>query len=494
MDYLPLFLRLEDTHCLLVGGGEIAARKSRLLLAAGAELKVVAPALGAELAAARDAGRIVHLAREFRAGDLDGMRLVVAATDGEAVNAAVAAAAKSRNVFCNVVDDRERSDAIMPAIVDRSPLVVAISTGGASPVIARRMRERIERALPHGIAALTRLAGRWRRRVAGRFADLTARRRFWERVLDGEVGRLAEGGRVRAAERALERSLAGAEADAAPRGEAWLVGAGPGDPSLLTLRALNLLQQAEVVLHDRLVSREVLALARRDATRIEVGKSPGGHCMPQSEINALLVELVAAGKRVCRLKGGDPFVFGRGGEEVEALAAAGLSYQVVPGITAAAGCAAYAGIPLTHRDHAQSVVLLTAHGRESVDRLDWPSLARDRQTLAFYMGVARAPDIRRELIAHGRSPETPAAIVESGTTAAQRVLRGRLDELPATIARHRVRSPAMLIIGEVAGVDASLQWSEDARPAPKLRLAADEPSTAAKASGSAGRRSAAAGA
>ena len=454
MDYFPAFLRLEDKPCLLVGGGDVAARKARLLLSAGARLTVVAPVLNEELVVQVHNDRLRHKRRRFRDSDVDGHWLVVSATGDPRVERRVSEMAERAGVFCNAVDDRKNCSFITPAIVDRSPIVVAVSSGGSAPVLARRIRASIESQLSFTLGDLARLARRWRRRVGRALPDFSRRLRFWERVFDGPVAAAMAAGKRDTAQRLLAAELHDACESPEIRGEAWLVGAGPGDPGLLTLKALQVMQRADVILHDRLVSDAVLDLARRDAERISVGKAPGCPAVSQDEINALLVRLVSEGKRVCRLKGGDPFVFGRGGEEVAALEAAGLPVAVVPGITAAAGCAAAAGIPLTHRDAAQSLVLLTAHGKNSVDKLDWPSLARDRQTLAVYMGVRRFEQLMTRLITNGRAADTPIAIIERGTTPDQRVVRGRLGQLKMLADAHRIHSPAILLIGDVAAMGA----------------------------------------
>lgn len=440
MDYFPAFLDLDARNCLLVGAGDVAARKARLLLAAGARLTVVAPETCSAIGDLIDNGMVRWLQREFEPDDVKGNWLVVAATGCVDVQANVKQAADRESIFCNSVDDTANSSYITPAIVDRSPVVVAISSGGAAPVLARKIRARLEALIPASVGKLAAIAREWRGAVSRRITDSFGRRRFWERVFDLRVD----------SHEAMKQLLDDESAAPQRRGEAWLVGAGPGDPELLTLRALQAMHDADVIVHDRLVSDAVLELARRDAERIPVGKIPGCSKNSQEAINALLVRLVSEGRRVCRLKGGDPFIFGRGGEEAEALAAAGLRWQVVPGITAAAGCAAYSGIPLTHRDASQSVVLITGHGKNSIDRLDWPSLARDRQTLAVYMAVRRFPELMHNLIEHGRAADTPVAIVENGTTPEQRVIRGSLGQLPMLASAHRIRAPAMLIIGEVA--------------------------------------------
>ncbi len=448
MDYFPAFLDLNDRACLVVGGGNVALRKIRLLRAAGARISVVAPETIAAIDEMADRGELVVRRRAFLSGDVRGAWLVVSATGDLDVERNVFAAASDAGVFCNSVDSIDRCSYITPAIVDRSPLVVAISSGGKAPVLARQLREKLEGMLPARLARLAALAGRWRERVGKRITNSLGRRRFWEQVLTGPAADDVLAGREDRAEQRMADALN--QNTRETEGVAWLVGAGPGDPGLLTLRALQLMQAADVILHDRLVSDDVLALARRDADLISVGKSPTGNSVRQEDINALLVQLVREGKRVCRLKGGDPFIFGRGGEEAEVLDDAGCRYEVVPGVTAAAACAAYSGIPLTHRKAAQCVVLLTAHGQDNVDNLDWPSLARDRQTLAVYMGVRRFPELMNGLIAHGRATDTPIAIVERGTMAEQRVIRGTLGQLTLLAEAYRVESPSILIIGEVA--------------------------------------------
>ena len=455
MQYFPAFLMLEGKPCLLVGGGKTAARKARLLLSAGATITVVAPHLDEAFEALLASERIDHDARKFRTGDVAGHWLVVSATGDPDVERQVCDAATQAGIFCNAVDDRSNCSYITPAIVDRGALVVAVSSGGVAPVFARQLRARIEAMLPARIAGIIDVAARWREQVAQRLKDLTMRRQFWERYFERNAAVDAQ-----AAEREIASLLDRGEN---PTGIAWLVGAGPGDPDLLTLRALHILHAADVIVHDRLVSADILALARRDAERIAVGKRPGCRANRQEDINALLVQLVQKGLRVCRLKGGDPFIFGRGGEEAEALDAAGLNFEVVPGITAASGCAAAAAIPLTHRDAAQSVVLLTAHGRDSLDSLDWPSLARDRQTLAVYMGVRRFPDLMSKLIEHGRPADTAVAIIERGTTVRQRIIRGTLGQLTLLAEAHKVEAPAMLIIGDVAAIGSGQSASRGVR-------------------------------
>lgn len=457
MDYFPLFLRLQNKPVLLVGAGDVAARKLRVLLAAGAKVTVVAPRLAESCAALQTKNEFVYLAETFSANHLQGKWLVIAATGDADVNAAVAVAAEEARIFANVVDDTEQCSAIVPAIVDRSPVLIAISSGATAPVLARRIREQLESLLDESIGSFAKLARRWRDRIKATLPDVAARRRFWDAALDSRVPRLLKNQQQDAAESLLQEMLDRVSAQPA-RGHVSLVGAGPGDPGLLTLNAQRALQQADVILHDQLVTEAVLALARRDAELICVGKKAGEHKTGQHHINALLVQLAKQNKRVVRLKGGDPFIFGRGGEELEALQQHGISYDVVPGISAAIACAAYAGIPLTHRQHAQSVRFVTAHCQNSADTLDWANLAREQQTLAFYMGVAQLDTIRRQLLAHGASTQLPFALIENGSRPEQRVITGVLDALPELANAHQVRSPALLVIGSVAGLNHKLHW------------------------------------
>ncbi len=453
----PLFADLRGRPVLVVGGGAVAERKTQALLHAGARPRVGAPALTPRLRAWHEAGRIDWIEGRFEAGWLAGAWLVVAATGDAAVNCAVAAAAEARQVLANVVDDATLSSFQVPAVVERGALQVAISSGGGAPMLARHLRRQLETLLDDSWTALADLFVRQRSRIRHRFPDVGERRRFFERLLAGPLPRLYRQRLHAQAENLFDASLDAAAASA-PQGSVALVGAGPGDAGLLTLNALRALNEADVVLHDRLVSEDVLRLGRRDATYVEVGKSAGAHSARQDDIHALMLEHARQGKRVVRLKGGDPFVFGRGGEELEFLRAHAVPYEVVPGITAALACAAYAGVPLTHRDHAQSVRLVTAHCRDSLDTLDWAALAQGRQTLAVYMGVAGLDRLRERLLAHGRAPSTPFALVENGSRRDQRVVTGTLANLPETARAHHVGSPALLILGEVAALAQSLHW------------------------------------
>jgi uroporphyrin-III C-methyltransferase/precorrin-2 dehydrogenase/sirohydrochlorin ferrochelatase len=467
MDYLPIFLNIKDEPCLVVGGGDVAARKVRMLRRAGGRVTLIAPELGTALAESAENGAIVWKQKTFSPEDVAGFRLAVAATDDAAVNMAVSAAAKARNIPVNVVDRPALCSFIFPAIVDRSPVVVAVSSGGASPVLARVLRMRLEALIPPAYGRLAELADSFRSRIKQAVTEPAARRHLWETILQGPVADLVFAGRDAEAAEALAQALAqpAAATGGASMGMVYLVGAGPGDPDLLTLRALRLMQEADVVVYDRLVSAEILDLVRRDAERIYAGKQRSQHTLPQAEINRLLADLAKQGKRVVRLKGGDPFIFGRGGEEIETLLDEGVSFQVVPGITAAAGCAAYAGIPLTHREHAQVCTFLTGHLKDGrVIDPDWEQWVRPNQTLVFYMGLQGLPEICAELIRHGSPPDLPAALIQQGTTRQQQVLVGTLATLPEIVLRADVKAPTLLIIGKVVALRGKLAWFDTPRP------------------------------
>ncbi|MDD1968383.1 siroheme synthase CysG [Pseudomonas putida] len=461
MEFLPLFHNLRGARVLVVGGGEIALRKSRLLADAGAVLRVVAPQIGTELRELIDSSGGEQILRGYGESDLDGCVLIIAATDDEPLNAQVSADARQRGVPVNVVDAPALCSVIFPAIVDRSPLVIAVSSGGDAPVLARLIRAKMESWIPPTYGHLAGLAARFRHQVKNLFPNVQQRRAFWEDVFQGPIADRQLAGQGAEAERLLQAKIDG-EAPSAS-GEVYLVGAGPGDPDLLTFKALRLMQQADVVLYDRLVAPAILELCRRDADRIYVGKQRADHALPQDQINQQLVALAKQGKRVVRLKGGDPFIFGRGGEEIEELAANGIPFQVVPGITAASGCAAYAGIPLTHRDYAQSVRFVTGHLKNNTTDLPWKDLVSPAQTLVFYMGLIGLPIICSELVRHGRSADTPAALIQQGTTTNQRVFTGTLANLPQLVAEHEVHAPTLVIVGEVVTLRDKLAWFEGAQ-------------------------------
>ncbi len=456
MKLYPLVADLAGRRVLVVGGGAVAERKVEMLLDAGATVVVGAPAVSPALETWAAAGRINLRVSGFEDAWLDDVWLVIAATGEPLLNRRIATLATRRRLFVNVVDDADLSSFHVPAVIDRAPVTIAISSGGAVPVLARLLRERLEAWLDPALGPLAALATRLRGRIRERLPELGARRRFYERLLTGAVPGLLRRGQPALAEVEATRLLIDAPVEG--EGSVVLVGAGPGDPGLLTLRGHRALHEADVILYDRLVSADVLALARRDAERIEVGKEAGHHHVTQERIHELMLAHARAGRRVVRLKGGDPFVFGRGGEELEVLRAHGVPYEVVPGITAAVACAAYAGVPLTHRDHAQSVRLVTAHCRQSHDTVDWPALAQERQTLAVYMGVSELATLQERLLAHGRGPATPFALVENGSRPEQRVITGTLARLPQLAEAHAVRSPALLILGEVAALASTLAW------------------------------------
>lgn len=461
MDFLPLFHNLQGRHVLVVGGGEIALRKARLLADAGACLRVVAPEIDSQLVALVEQSQGLVHRRGYASGDLEGAVLVIAATDDEPLNAQISCDAQARGVPVNVVDAPALCSVIFPAIVDRSPLIVAVSSAGDAPVLARLIRAKIETWIPSAYGQLAGLAKRFRQQVKQLFPDVQQRRVFWEDVFQGPIAERVLSGQPAEAERMLAERVVGGVAK--PLGEVYLVGAGPGDPDLLTFRALRLMQQADVVLYDRLVAEPIIEMCRRDAERIYVGKRRADHAVPQDQINRLLIDLAKQGKRVLRLKGGDPFIFGRGGEEIGELAAHGIPFQVVPGITAASGCAAYAGIPLTHRDHAQSVRFVTGHLKDGSSDLPWADLTSPGQTLVFYMGLVGLPIICEQLVRHGRSADTPAALVQQGTTRNQRVFTGTLGNLPQLVAEHEVHAPTLVIVGEVVKLRDQLAWFEGAQ-------------------------------
>lgn len=453
MDFLPIFVDIKKQLCLVVGGGEVAKRKAGVLLDAGAKVRVVAPQIDGTLSAMKGVEAVVA---RFDVSHLDGVALVIAATDNREVNRAVSESARARSIPVNVVDDPELCSFIMPAILDRSPLMVAFSSGGASPVLTRMMRGKLETMIPQNYSRLAAFAERFRGLVKERVTNPAKRRIFWENALEGVVAEKVLTGDENSAEAMLAKMLE--NEDNIQRGEVYLVGAGPGDPDLLTFRALRLMQKADVVVYDNLVSKPIVEMTRRDAERIFVGKKRDDHTMRQEDINQLLVRLAREGKRVLRLKGGDPFIFGRGGEEIETLAADGIPFQVVPGITAASGVASYAGIPLTHRDYAQSCMFVTGHLKDGTMNLDWDALARPKQTVVVYMGLHGLDILCGKLIAHGMPETTPIAIVQQGTTPNQRVITGTLTTLPAIAEREKPQAPTLIIVGGVVTLREKLAW------------------------------------
>src|SRR5580698_3517790 len=447
MRHMPIFLELGGKATIVVGGGVVAARRAEHLIKAGARVTTFATALTDDFRGLLDAPNFHHVARDPQPEDFEGSEVCFVALEDERLSAEAWAAAKRAGAWVNVADRPQFCDFIMPAIIDRDPLVVAISTGGASPILGRMLKARMESAIPAAYGRLADLMGGFRDAVAQAITSPIQRRRFWETVLEGPI-----------AERALSENAE------APRGEVYLVGAGPGDPDLLTFRALRLMQKADVVLYDRLTDQHVMNLVRREAERIYVGKQPEDHELPQGEISALLVELAKQGKRVLRLKGGDPFMFGRGGEEIEALAAEGIPFQVCPGITAAIGAAAYAGIPLTHRDHAQACVVVTGHGKDGKIDLDWTALLQPRQTVAIYMGLRNVEALTREFVARGADADLPAAIIDNATRPNQRVVVGTLGTLAVRARAAELTGPSIIIVGTVVTLRNTLDWRPVADP------------------------------
>ena len=461
MDYLPIFFKVDNKRCLIVGGGEVALRKAKLVQQAGGHVHVVAPHCCEDMASMiRQYDKVSYRNGNYKYSDLDQIHLVIAATNNSGVNQQVSADAHKAQVPVNVVDQPELCSFILPAVVDRSPVVMAVSSGGKSPVLARLIRGKLETMIPAQYGRLAELVGGYRQRVKSVFGDINTRRDFWQSVLEGPIAERVFSGQMGQAKVLLEQSIDNAANSSAStsRGEVYLVGGGPGDPDLLTFRALRLMQQSDVVLYDRLVAPEIVDLCRRDARRINVGKARDKHTLPQNEINQLLLDLAQQGHRVCRLKGGDPFIFGRGGEEIDLLTQHKIPFQVVPGITAASGCACYAGIPLTHRDYSQSVHFVTGHLKPGAEELNWRELVRERQTLVFYMGLMGLEQICKQLIVHKMNPDTPVALVEKGTTTSQKVYTGTLQSMPNLVQNHEIHAPTLIIVGEVVKLRDQLAW------------------------------------
>ena len=461
MDYLPIFLNIRNRPCLVVGGGDVAERKVGLLLDAGGQVTVVSPELCENLQELADLGNIQFRQKSFQPADLEGMVIIIAATDDRKVNEEISRLANARSIPVNVVDNPDLCSFIMPSMIDRSPVQIAISTGGSSPVLARTLRAKLETMIPSAYGRMGALLEEYRDRAKQVFTSVEERRRFWERVLSGPVIEMMMAGQDDRARKHLEQAFSDAEMSKSRiTGEVYLVGGGPGDPDLLTFRALRLMQQSDVIVHDRLVSKAVLDLARRDAERIYVGKERSKHALPQEDINHLLVRLAKEGKRVCRLKGGDPFIFGRGGEEIDTLMQEGIPFQVVPAVTAASGAASYSGIPLTHRDYSQAVVFATGHLKDGTMNLNWNGLAQPNQTIVFYMGLQGIDVICKELIAHGMPTSMPIALIQKATTPEQKVYTGTLENMPELVRTTDIKPPTLIIVGEVVKLHDRLNWFE----------------------------------
>ena len=457
MERLPAFLDVKGKRCVVVGGGEVALRKATLLVRAGARLHVVAPDLCVALKTLCEQSGSLVCPIEFQTCCLGGATLVIAATDSLEVNTRVSEHAQTLGIPVNVVDQPELCTFIVPAIVDRSPILVAISSGGASPILARSIKGLIDSLLPARVDRLAALLRELRAAIKKKVPDFSQRTRFWEKILEGDIPELVYSGKE---QEAREKILKQADKPSPEQGEVYLVGAGPGDPELLTLKALRLMHKADIVLYDRLVSEAILLKLRPDADKVFVGKARSDHAVPQEDLNSMLVRLAKEGKKVLRLKGGDPFIFGRGGEEIEKLAEAGVAFQVVPGITAASGCATYAGIPLTHRDYSQSVRFLTGHIRDGGVPLNWSLLAQEQQTLAFYMGLSGLAIICEELLAHGMEKDMPVAVIQQGTTRDQKVSVGTLESIVEQACEDDIQPPTLIIIGRVVALRDRLDWFE----------------------------------
>jgi len=466
MDFLPIFLNVKQRDCLVVGGGQVAARKVALLEKAGSAITVISPLLCDDLAAMAAAKTISHISREFKDTDISNQSVIIASTDDRNINERISAIAQERGIPVNVVDNPDLCSFMMPSIIDRSPVQVAVSTGGASPVLARLLRGRLESSIPSACGRLASLVEEYRDAVKKRFSNVESRRYFWERILQGSIAEMVYAGRDEEAKAALSEEISKDDQEIDDVGQVYLVGAGPGDPDLLTFRALRLMQQADVVVYDRLVSEPILDMVRRDAQRIYAGKERNKHTIPQEDINHLLVRLAKEGHRVLRLKGGDPFIFGRGGEEIEGLMEEGIPFQVVPAITAASGCSTYSGIPLTHRDYSQACTFVTGHLKDGTCNLNWPALAQPNQTIVFYMGLQAVNVICKELIAHDMPPTTPAALIQQGTTPEQKVYVGDLDSLPELVRLNKIKAPTLIIVGQVVQLREKLNWYKSGNRSP----------------------------
>jgi len=458
MQYFPMFFKLEGRSCLVVGGGDVAARKVSLLLRAGGKVTVISPELCDSLRSRLDAGEIHVQQKKFEASDIGEYAAIIAATDDKTINRTISEIAQLKNIPVNVVDQPSLCSFVVPSIIDRSPVQVAVSTGGASPVLARLLRARLETMIPSAYGKLASLMEEFRDKVKKHVRDPDKRRHFWETVIQGPIAEMVFSGKEETAREAMHTAIDEGEQAMPDRGEVYLVGAGPGDPDLLTFRALRLLQQADVIVYDRLVSEDILELARRDADLVYVGKERDKHTLPQEDINEMLARIAKKGKRVLRLKGGDPFIFGRGGEEIETLMQAGVPFQIVPGITAAAGAASYGGIPLTHRNYAQSVLFVTGHLKDGSMDLNWNALVQPNQTVVVYMGLLGAKQLCEKLIEHGMKPDMPIALVQQATTPQQKVFIGTLQSMPGIIDENTIKPPTLIIVGEVVQLHNKLAW------------------------------------
>ena len=460
MDHLPIFINVRQNPCLVIGGGDIALRKINLLIKAQAKVDCLSPLFCEGITNLSQNGDVNLIQKRFELDDIKDYAIIIASTDDSSVNALISKSAKKARIPVNVVDSPELSSFIMPSIVDRSPVIIAVSSAGRAPVLARIIRAKLETVIPSAYGVLAEIAGEYRQKVKDRFSKIKDRRAFWESIFSGVIAEKVFSGRINEAKDDIEKQLK--QASQMELGEVYLVGAGPGDPDLLTFKALRLIQQADVVLYDRLVSKGVMELVRRDSELIYVGKKGGSDVSTrQEDINEQLVKLAKSGKRVCRLKGGDPFIFGRGGEEIESLSEHGIPFQVVPGITAASGCSSYAGIPLTHRDYSQSCRFVTAHLKNGTTNLPWEEFVIDQQTIVFYMALSGANYICQKLMEHGMDKNMPIAIIEKGTMPEQKVYISSLTKLPDLLAKENIHAPTLMIVGEVVKLNEKLNWYGD---------------------------------
>lgn len=460
MKYFPFFMELSKQSILLIGGGEVAERKLDLLLKANASVTIVSPKftsyieelfVNKNINPIKDYYNIKYLTSSSFA-------FVIAATNNESLNEQIAKDANDNKILVNVVDKPKICDFIFPSILERGPITVAVSTGGASPVLARMLRTKLETMIPGAYGRLAKIVSENRIPVRKKLVNSKSNGIFWEQMLNGKFLELVLSGQDEEAIKFLNIEIDNFDEQKKGEGEVYLVGAGPGDPDLLTFRALRLMQQADVALYDRLVHPSIIDLIRRDAEKIYVGKQRDNHTVRQEEINELLVKYAKEGKRVLRLKGGDPFIFGRGGEEIDSLVDNNISFQVVPGITSASGCSAYSGIPLTHRDHAQSCIFVTGHLKKGKLDLNWEKLIQPNQTIVFYMGLVSINIICSQLIKFGLDPKTPCALVEQGTTRNQKVYTSTVDEMNNLVEKEKPSAPTIFIIGHVVTLREKLNW------------------------------------
>ena len=458
MSYLPLFIETTGKKCLIVGGGKVASRKLIPILKAKMKVTLISPEVIEEIELNFQKNKNLKIIkRKFEPEDIEGQFLIIAATNEKTTNQKIAKLSKDNNILVNMAEDSLSGNTLIPSVVDRDPIKIAVSSGAASPILTRLVKTKLETVIPYSFSKLADIMMEYRDVVKKNFLKISDRRKFWEVFLDGPVSEMVLSGHIDKAKKALDESLK-ENKFLEKTGEVYLVGAGPGDPELLSFKALRLMQKADIVIYDRLVSRPIMNLIRQDAEKIYVGKQRADHAMPQENINQLLARLALEGKKVLRLKGGDPFIFGRGGEEIESLIKDDIPFQIVPGITAASGCASYAGIPLTHRDYSQACIFVTGHLRDGTVNLNWEMLAHEKQTLIFYMGMHGSKIICEELIKHGLSNETPAALIVKGTTEDQEVIIGNLKNMPEIIMERKIVPPTLLIIGDVVKLHNKLKW------------------------------------